>query len=333
MMNKFIPPWQEKEWRDEAEAWIAEQLADRGSPATTPSEQIHNRPWSTVLRVPTSEGDLFFKAGGPTQKFEPGLLKILNERLPDYALPLLAAEPERGWTLLPDGGPTLRKANEGKPNLAAWLEILPRYARMQIASADWLFNLENAGAPNRRVNKLATAYLDILNDSEAIVISDEEDALDAGQHARLVKAAPAVEQMAAELDSFGIPSALEHGDLHDGNIFANRKIYDWGDAAITHPFFTFLLPLRFIAHKLGISEYDQHPDLVQLQDAYFKPWAELAPYDRILDAWKLAHHLSKFQRTIGWYQVVKTTAGLERQDELSVSGWFLEFLNHPTNRF
>jgi hypothetical protein len=333
MATKFNPPWHKKEWRSDAEAWIAEQLADRGLRATAPSEQIHLRPWSTVLCVPTNEGDLFFKAGGPTQKFEPGLLKLLNMKRPNDVLPLLAADPLRGWSLLPDGGPTLRKANDGKPNLVAWLEILPRYAKMQIGSADWLSDLENVGVPNRRVSKLPTAYVDILNDAEAIAISEEEDALNPDQHARLVKAAPVVEQMAAELDSFGIPAALEHGDLHDGNIFAIRKIYDWGDAAITHPFFTFLLPLRFMAHKLGVSEYDQHPDLLQLRDAYFKPWAALAPYDRVLEAWQLAHHLSKFQRTIGWYQVVKTTAGLEREDELSVSGWFLEFLNHPTDRF
>ncbi len=332
-MTKFNAPWQQSEWRAEAENWIAERLAERGLQATAPSEQVHIRPWSTVLRVPTNEGDLFFKAGGPTQKFEPRLLKLLNERRPEDVLPLLAADLERGWSLLPDGGQTLRAANEGKPKLAAWLEILPRYAKMQIATAQWSSDLTNAGVPYRRLDILAKAYVDILNDPEAIVISNEEDALTAGQYERLVRAATHIEEMIAELDSFGIPAALEHGDLHDGNIFSSRKIYDWGDAAITHPFFTFLLPLRFMTHKLGIGEYDAHPDLIQLKDAYFRPWAELAPYDKILEAWKLAYHLSKFQRTIGWYQVVKTTAGLDRQDELSVSGWFLEFLNHPTDRF
>jgi hypothetical protein len=333
MEIKFSPPWKHEEWRAEVEAWIADQVADHGLRATEPSERIHLRPWSTVLRVPTNEGDLYFKAGGPTQKFEPGLLKLLNSKRPDDVLPLLAADPLHGWTLMPDGGATLRKENDGKTNLAAWLEILPRYAKMQIASADWLAEMENAGVPDRRVGKLAQTYVDILNDAEALAISEEEDALNPDQHARLVKAAPVVEQMAAELDSFGMPAALEHGDLHDGNIFASRKIYDWGDASITHPFFTFLLPLRFFAHKLGVSEYEEHPDLINLRDAYLNPWTGLAPYDQILNAWKLAHHLSKFQRTIGWYQVVKTTAGLERDDELSVSGWFLEFLNQPTDRF
>ncbi len=51
--------WLDPDWRAEAIAWIEEAIG--GSPAGA-VEQPHVFPWSTVLRVPTREGDLWFKA-------------------------------------------------------------------------------------------------------------------------------------------------------------------------------------------------------------------------------------------------------------------------------
>jgi hypothetical protein len=37
-------------------------LDELGIVATAPIETIHERPWSTVLRVPTAEGDFYLRA-------------------------------------------------------------------------------------------------------------------------------------------------------------------------------------------------------------------------------------------------------------------------------
>ena len=53
-----------------------------------------------------------------------------------------------------------------------------------------------------------------------------------------------------------------------------------------------------------------------------------------VQAWALARHLAKFVRTINWYRVVKLTSpGLVGDYHASVSGWFKEFLTHPTQRY
>ena len=89
-----------------------------------------------------------------------------------------------------------------------------------------------------------------------------------------------------------------------------------------------------MAEKLGVSEYDQHPESTSLVDAYLQPWEKFATKQRLLEAWTLAHHLAKFTRTINWYRVVKLTVpNLVIEHQASISGWFLEFLNHPTERF
>lgn len=58
-------PWTQPGWRAEVIAWIHEALGRRRIRVTGPIEQPHVRPWSTVLRAPTSEGTVFFKASAP----------------------------------------------------------------------------------------------------------------------------------------------------------------------------------------------------------------------------------------------------------------------------
>lgn len=332
-----MPPWDQPTWRDGAIAWIQQQLSAYGAHPSGEIETIHERAWSTVLRVPTDQGPFFFKAGGPTQLFEPALLRLLSEKRTGDVLPLIASDAERGWSLLPDGGQTLRQATEGKFDPEAWQRILPAYAALQMASAGWQGELLAAGVPDLNSRLLTNLYTEILTDSELILIGDGEDALTAEEYERLWRLAPTVADMFAELESVGIPAALEHGDLHDANVFVQGSgycIFDWGDAALTHPFFTLLIPLRHAASKLAISEYDEHPQLLALRDAYLKPWIEFASHDRVQVAWRLAWHLAKFARTINWYRLVKTyQPETPAQFHDSVSGWFKEFLIHPTDRF
>jgi hypothetical protein len=337
MTELFDPPWELPEWRAEAVSWIAERLAERGLRITGPLEQPHIRPWSTVMKLPTERGYFYFKAGGPTQAFEPGLLRILNERRPDDVLPLLAADESRGWSLLPDGGPTFRSVSANVPDIEAWKLILQEYAFLQIASTEWYESLLTVGVVDRPVRSLHSLYDDILHDEEINLVNDDEDRLSEKELSALNAATTVVADMLAELDDFGIPTALEHGDLHDANIFAmNRSyiIFDWGDASFTHPFFSFLIPLRFTADKLGISEHEEAEPLIEMRDAYLNPWLDFASFDKLLMAWALAHHLAKFARTINWYTVAKRTVSARIVERHSwVSGWFKEFLNHPSKRF
>ena len=91
-------------------------------------DQIHVRPWSTVMRVPTTVGDVFFKANAPSLKFEAALVTLLAARRPDCVPPLLAADLERGWMLMADAGTRLRELVEDERELVRWLDVLPLYA-------------------------------------------------------------------------------------------------------------------------------------------------------------------------------------------------------------
>jgi hypothetical protein len=65
--------------RDDVEDW----LAAHGVEPSAPVETIHKRPWSTVLRVPTSDGDLYLKQEQPVQAYEVLLLRDGGTRVAD----------------------------------------------------------------------------------------------------------------------------------------------------------------------------------------------------------------------------------------------------------
>jgi hypothetical protein len=77
--------WDKAEWLATASGWIRERVDVTGE-----IEQAHVRWWSTVLRVPTTDGDLFFKAVAPVHRFEAGLTARLADLQPGGS--------RRSWT-------------------------------------------------------------------------------------------------------------------------------------------------------------------------------------------------------------------------------------------
>ncbi len=91
--------WTDATWLGVAHLWIEAQLHQLGRRVTGPIEQPHARPWSTVLRVPTDQGSVWFKANIPRLAYEAQVLKLLAREQPEAGPELLAVDAERGWTL------------------------------------------------------------------------------------------------------------------------------------------------------------------------------------------------------------------------------------------
>jgi len=149
-----LSPWTEPAWRAEADGWIDEQLAASGAERTGEIDQMHVRAWSTVMRVPTSAGDAYFKANAPSMRFEAALVVLLAGERPDCAPPLLAADPKRGWMLMADAGVRLREVVAEERTLVRWLDILPLYADLQVDLAGHVDELLAMGVPDLRLDRL-----------------------------------------------------------------------------------------------------------------------------------------------------------------------------------
>lgn len=249
----------------EAHTWIRSELARIALRVTGEIEPVHVQPWSMVLRVPTDAGVAFFKASTATLRHEAALVEILAGRRPDCTPPLLAADRERGWMLMADAGTRLRELIARERGLARWLDVLPLYAGVQIDLADRADELVALGVPDMRLAMLPGRYERML---------DELGEVPSGEARRLRKALPHVEEMCDVLAVHGIPETIQHDDLNDGQVYFRDGRYlllDWGDACVSHPFFSMSVTLEG-AIAWGVDGIQGSVDVQPFRDAYLEPF-------------------------------------------------------------
>jgi Phosphotransferase enzyme family len=195
---------------------------------TGPVDQPHVRPWATALRIPTSRGVVWFKAARPGFSHEARVLELLQPLAPGL-LPEVIASTTDGWLLLADAGERARE------HPVDWRVVLREYADLQRASAPRVEALLSAGAPDNRPQSVVVR-------TEALMRFLPDD-LAAALESRLPEVAERMERLAAST----LPVTVDHGDLHDGNVFSadgRVRIIDWGDCAVAHPFFTLSIAER-----------------------------------------------------------------------------------------
>ena len=136
-------PWEDGGWLDDAAAWIDARVARTGE-----LEILRLRPWSGLIRVPTADGDAWFKESAPADTYEAALTELLAARRPDCIPEVLAAEGAR--LLTASAGPSAREV----PEQVDWEEIVRLYAELQIELADSVDELLALGVPDSRPETL-----------------------------------------------------------------------------------------------------------------------------------------------------------------------------------
>jgi hypothetical protein len=245
-------------------------LAGVGIEPSAPIETIHQRPWSTVLRVPTADGDLFLKQEAPVQAYEVPLTVALAERWPDRVPEVVAADTERDWLLLRDGGTNVADSGD----VSAFPHALRLYGELQVGEVDHVEELLALGLRNLGPNIVADAYEPFF---------ERDHGLEPDEVARLVALAPKYRELCAELDALDLPPSIQHDDLHQWNVYVRDgriAVYDWGDSSVAFPLWSWLKPL-LAARQYGV-------DLEPWRASYLSAWTQHAPEQQLRAALELA---------------------------------------------
>jgi Phosphotransferase enzyme family len=297
--------WTDRAWVETIMAWARDRLAEGGREIVGAVEQPHVRPWSTVFRIPTDRGVVWCKAAGPGTAHEARLLAAFTAwGVANVARPL-DADVERGWMLFEDGGPTLRQTRPdgtGDADLTAWERILAEYAGLQRSVEGRADDLIRLGVPDGRPAVLADTLRGLVADDRwwALVGADDRPAAEAGRE-RLTGLDDRVAAMARELEGSGIAATIQHDDLHGGNVFvgaAGTRFFDWGDAAVAHPFGTLVTTLNSVAYRLGT--HPDGPELTRLRDAYLEAWTDELPRTALHEVLQLALDLGRIGKSAAW---------------------------------
>jgi hypothetical protein len=281
--------WQDPAWLASAHEWVDAEIAIAGLHRTGAITQPHLSPTSTVLRVPTDVGSVWFKANVERLRYEAALVRHLATRRPDCVPPLMAADVDRGWMLMADAGRQLRAVVAKEKQLERWLDVLPVYADLQIDLAGDVDTLLSLGVPDLRLLSLPDLYAQLLD----------------GIHAppRFRSAVPQVREWCAELAAYHVQETIQHDDLHDGQVFERGGRYyflDWADACISHPFFTLAVTLEG-GLAWGVDDIEGSLDTAPFRDAYLAPYVEIHGAD-LVDASRIALRLGWVCRAVNGHE-------------------------------
>jgi hypothetical protein len=174
------------------------------------------------------------------------------------------------------------------------------YGQLQLDLARHAGDLLALGLADLSPGSVPAQFEKLLDDPVTEEVIDVPDGITRDQHEALRALAPRLRAWCAELDDLAIPASLDHADVHPHNIFAATSIpFDWGDAAVAHPFGSLLVVLRTAGEQVGPSA--RSAELAVLTENYLKPWLEVgytrAAVDRSLS---LALRIAPLARALAW---------------------------------
>ncbi len=233
-------PWERAGWFGEACEWVGEILAAIGRRQTGPIEQRKAAwGWSSILRVPTSQGSLYFKAEYSAPPSEGAVIELLARRFPQQVPRLLACDRRRGWILMEDFGGVLLP--DSIPE--RFSEAVRCSAAMQLQSASALAAWKNLG----------TAAVDVaLLHRHSRVLARHAGAGGLYGASDLARFTKIVEQALAVVGAAVVPLSVVNQDFRPNNVAVGPSgelvFFDWGNVVIAHPFFSFSMFLRYCRH-------------------------------------------------------------------------------------
>jgi len=327
-MATILFPWQQPDWQAEAKAWIRSALDKNDLQLIGEIEQPHIRQWSTVMTVPTNDGTLFFKASSALLDYETVLTDYLARFRPEISPELLGIDLKRHWMLMRDAGTPLRHFIRSEKSIALWRIVLPLYVDLQRDTADLLTHLLTLGLMDRRIAKLPALFENLIVDQSSMLL-DQEESLTSEEYARLKDFGPEFGRMCEKLASFGIPETLHHDDFHDGNIFVREgriTFTDWGESAVTHPFFTLVVMMRGVDNSIGV---DYSPESAQVRDMYLEQWTSHAPMGELKSIAKLAQRIGHVNRALTWkISLDEMPEELRAEYAIAVPSYLKDFINY-----
>jgi hypothetical protein len=292
VIPRLRPPWERRGWYEEAARWILSECARLGHTPSGPIEQL-KAAWSlsSILRVRTSAGALYFKADFAKPPSEPAVIAALARRWPHNVPDMVAADHDRGWMLMRDFG---ARALDDEP-FTRWQAANRTFSAIQVACSIDLEPWWRLGCPDLRIPALVT-YMDRLLGDPAALRIGEPGGLTEPEARRLRELAPRSHAMWDELAAIPVPASIVQQDFRHNNLVVSGSsylFYDWSDTVIGHPFFACCRFLDYVQYDLNqrrrLSVEERKRRIV---DAYLQPWTRILGQADLKRAFDLARRLN-----------------------------------------
>lgn len=255
-------------------------------------------------------------------KGEAKLSEALAARFPELLPKVTAVHPTEPWFIMEEiAGKPLRE----EPNEAQYKTALQAYARLQQQMSRDVDVMVQMGIPDRRPS--------ILKDEIRRYLPEMCAGLDSAKRAAVLALQEELSMMCEELES-GIPMSVDHGDLHGGNIFWQSKtetpcILDWGDATVTHPFFSVRVFWNALFDLLPEEEDRLWMQKIEVMRAvYLQEWRDIAPQEVLERHLTIAEELGCVYRAISWHVYVTKNRRNQKDSSDKPAQWLSLLLEY-----
>ena len=285
-----------KAWLHDVRSWIVEKTR-----ADVDIEIVRERAWGVIVRATTADNVLFFKEPGPGGRHESVVVEDIAMRSPGLVPDIVAADHERSWLLMHDHGSPMWDSLAPEDQVAILEHVLPRYAEMQRTSRVLLDRWSVAGTPDRGIERLPALVDELLAGDAWIgtlpLTSEQRSAIETTQRD--------LTRICEELRATSFASAIEHSDMHGGNVLIGRgtpRVVDWGDSCISHPFASLFVVYQ---HAVARSPQDgRRRSALRLRDAYLEPWSADASVSDLRRAFAYATWLGYVIRALNFVHMM-----------------------------
>ncbi len=244
-------------------------------------------PWSTIIRFSTSKGYVYLKQTPPAISKEPKIIQILASQFQDNVPFVIAINDDLDCFLMRDAGQTLREYlnTDFQPNLLC--QAVKQYTAIQRSTENQLESFLALGAPDWRLDKFPHLYEHMLSQEELL----KGDGLTDKEFQILRDLSPTFSAQCELLAHYQISETLLIYDFNTNNVLIdpntkNMTFIDWGEAVITHPFFSLHTYLNKATTLHPVKELDQ--TYYQLCEACLENWLDLSTKNQLLEAFILA---------------------------------------------
>lgn len=305
--------------------WAVTALSERGMTATRAPELVRAMPWSQVWRLPTAQGDVFLKHMEPLFAHEPRILRFLGATLRAPVPEVIADNPTLHCFVMRDAGQPLRPLLLARYAPELIVQALQTCARIQQQALPHIATLLQLGAMDWRLQRLPDLFAGLL-DNQPLMAAE---GIAEPERAAFLACLPKLRTACAALAACGIPETLEHGDFHDNNIMFKGGaviINDWGDASISHPFFSLSSLLESAGRNHKLHADDARASL--FTTAYLTCWEGFAPAAELEKALALARVIRPVQFSINYSRLAQNAA---LQPDAYHAGWIAACLRQFQN--
>lgn len=306
--------------------WASDCLISKGYFLQDSPEIIQETPWSTVIRLFTSQGDVYLKEPVPLLAQEANVIQLLVQQFHAPVPAIIDTNDELHCFLLKGAGITLRKylKTELQPELLC--QSIKKFTAFQRSTENNVELFFAFDIPDWRLNQLPQLYQYVIDQTDFL----KKDSMTEQELKILHDLIPQVTDEFDKLSQYKIHETIVQPDFNTNNIIFNPDTHqftfvDLGELAISHPFFSLHNFLYQATIHHGVKENDQI--WCSLLDACIENWLDIATKCELLEAFELSRKLWPIYSACVGYRFMHCV------DQEALEAWYVNKPNRLAGEF